>query len=106
MMAPSWRCNCQSGVRRSSSSVDFGSASNLGLVIGSLSRAHWSIVKLGLLFNREFSYPLSHSALPLTCRARLLMTRVFGGACDAPGCPAMAEGCSQSTPQFAPHIII
>jgi hypothetical protein len=76
MMAPSWRCNCQSGVRRSSSSVDSGSASNLGLVIGSLSRAHWSIVKLGLLFNREFSYPLSHSALPLTCRARLLMTRL------------------------------
>jgi hypothetical protein len=104
MMSPSWRCNCQSG-RRSSSWVDSGSASNLGSVIGSLSRAHWSIVKLGLLFNREFSYALSHSALPLTCRARLLMTRVFGGACDAPGCPAMEEGCSQSTPQFAPHII-
>jgi hypothetical protein len=53
--------------------------------------------------NKEFSYPLSHSALPLTLRACLLMTRV-GGARDAPGCPAMEEGCGQSTPQFTPHI--
>ena len=30
------------------------------------------------------------------------MTGMFGGACNADGCPAMEEGCSQSTPQFAP----
>ena len=41
MMAPSWRCNCQSGVRRSNSSVDSGSASNLGLVIGGTRAFFW-----------------------------------------------------------------
>jgi hypothetical protein len=28
--------------------------------------------------------------------------RMFGGACDADDCPAIEDGCSQSTPQFAP----
>jgi hypothetical protein len=32
------------------------------------------------------------------------MTRVLGGACAAPDCPVMEEGCNQSTAQFAPRI--
>jgi hypothetical protein len=32
------------------------------------------------------------------------MPRVCGGACDAPDCPALEEGCNQSAPQLAPHI--
>jgi hypothetical protein len=44
MTAPSWRRTCQLGARRSSSS-DSGGGHDLGLLMGSLSRAHESLVK-------------------------------------------------------------
>src|SRR6202041_1171119 len=83
MTAPSWRRTCQLGARRSSSSDSRG-GHDLGLLMGSLSRAHESLVKSRfsckgriLIFTaRRLTF---HSTLPLTFRA-ILNPKVLGGA--------------------------
>jgi hypothetical protein len=107
MTAPSWRRTCQLGARRSSSS-DSGGGHDLGLLMGSLSRAHEPLVKSRfsckgriLIFTvRRLTF---HSTLPLTFRA-ILKPKVFGGARDAPWLPyEPGKGWGRSAPQTAPN---